>query len=188
MMAFFAAVLILASATGANDVPGAKRGELAGVWRLADIDFVGLERAVVEFYVESGIDREDAARIARGQFAKLTSRGIAGGSTALRLEHTGRYSDNAGGAGTWAVEKGKILVNGAGSDRFTASVSLAGDRLILAVGKAQFLSVMAQRSSRVDSATYALYRRILPESDDVMRLFYERVKSAPGSPQAVRKR
>lgn len=188
MMAFFAAILILASATGANDAPGPKRGELAGVWRLADIEFAGLERAVVEFYVESGINRDDAARIARGQFAKLTPKGIAEGRTAMRLERTGRYSDNAGGSGTWAVEKGKILVIGTGSDRFTASSSLAGDRLILAVGKAQFLSVMARKSSQVDSAAYALYRRILPERDDVMRLIYERVKTAPGAPQSVRKR
>ena len=142
----------------------------------------------MEFYVESGINRDDAARIARGQFAKLTPKGIAGGRTALRLERTGRYSDNAGGAGTWAIEKGKILVIGSGSGHFTASSSLAGDRLILTVGKAQFLSVMAQRSSRVDSATYALYRRILPESDDVMRLFYERVESVPGATQTVHKR
>lgn len=188
MMAFFAAILILASVTGASDGPGAKRGDLTGVWRLADIDFVGLERAVVEYYVESGINRDDAARIARGQFAKLTPKGIAGGRTALRLERTGRYSDNAGGAGTWAIEKGKTLVISSGSGRFTASSSLAGDRLILAVGKAQFLSVMSQSSSRVDSVAYALYRRILPESDDVMRLFYERVKTAPGTTQSIRKR
>ena len=181
MAVLAAAALILAGPTGPNEAPRAKGGELAGVWRLADIDFAGLERAVVAFYVESGISRDDAARIAKRQFAKLTPRGMAGGRTALRLEHTGRYSDNAGGAGTWAVEKGKILVIGTGSDRFTVSSSMAGDRLILAVSKAQFLRVMAQKSSRVDTAAYALYRRILPENDDVLRMFFKRVKSVPGT-------
>lgn len=175
-----AAVLVLAAAGGCDDKPVANRIELAGVWRLVRIDFAGFERAVLDFYVKSGIARDEAAGIARVQFGALIPEGIAGSGTVLRLGRDGEYSDNTGGSGRWALENQNIITIGIGGDRFAVSYSFASDSLVVNVSKAQFLKVYGRRSAGVDSVAIKLYRRVLPDEPDLMRLFFERVKSAPG--------
>lgn len=172
-------VLILAAASGGYDSPGAGHGGLAGAWRLARIDFSGLRRAVVALYVTAGISQAEAEEIADVQFRKLTPVGIASGKTMLRLEHGGRYGDNAGGSGSWAVEKGKVLVFGTGEDRYAVPFSLAEDTLELAIGKTQFLKAMGNRAFVADLTARDLYMQILPDGPVVMRLFYKRVEPSP---------